>query len=82
MVRIGTLPTRLLALDYGADLVYSEVRPIYRSSLLTYESCGGYCTACEWGVEVLTEKWAFVKIDIYIQKGLVERKSSTPQLLF
>lgn len=25
MVRIGTLPTRLLALDYGADLVYSEV---------------------------------------------------------
>ena len=47
MVRIGTLPTRLLALDYGADLVYSEVRPIYRSSLLTYESCGGYCTACE-----------------------------------
>lgn len=25
MVRIGTLPTRLLALDYGADIVYSEV---------------------------------------------------------
>ena len=24
MVRIGTLPARLLALDYGADLVYSE----------------------------------------------------------
>lgn len=24
MVRIGTLPTRLLALDYGADLVYGE----------------------------------------------------------
>ena len=24
MVRIGTLPTRLLAIDYGADLVYSE----------------------------------------------------------
>ncbi|KAG1650851.1 tRNA-dihydrouridine(20) synthase [NAD(P)+]-like [Nymphon striatum] len=24
MVRIGTLPTRLLALDYGADLVYTE----------------------------------------------------------
>ncbi|PIK43569.1 putative tRNA-dihydrouridine(20) synthase [Apostichopus japonicus] len=24
MVRIGTLPTRLLALDYGADIVYSE----------------------------------------------------------
>ena len=26
MVRINSLPTRLLALDYGADLVYSEVR--------------------------------------------------------
>lgn len=25
MVRIGTLPTRLLALKYGADIVYSEV---------------------------------------------------------
>lgn len=24
MVRIGTLPMRLLALDYGADLVYCE----------------------------------------------------------
>src|SRR5688500_12070818 len=24
MVRIGTLPSRILALDYGADLVYSE----------------------------------------------------------
>lgn len=24
MVRIGTLPMRLLALSYGADLVYSE----------------------------------------------------------
>lgn len=25
MVRIGTLPTRLLALRYGADIVYAEV---------------------------------------------------------
>jgi len=24
MVKIGTLPTRILALRYGADLVYSE----------------------------------------------------------
>jgi len=24
MVRVGTLPMRLLALEYGADLVYSE----------------------------------------------------------
>ena len=24
MVKIGTLPTRLLAIDYGADLVYTE----------------------------------------------------------
>ena len=29
MVRIGTLPTRLLALRYGADLVYSEVWKLY-----------------------------------------------------
>lgn len=26
MVRIGTLPTRLLALKYGADIVYAEVK--------------------------------------------------------
>lgn len=26
MVRIGTMPTRLLALKYGADIVYAEVR--------------------------------------------------------
>lgn len=26
MVRVGTLPMRLLALKYGADIVYSEVR--------------------------------------------------------
>ena len=26
MVRVGTLPTRLLALKYGADIVYAEVR--------------------------------------------------------
>lgn len=24
MVRVGTLPMRLLAIDYGADIVYSE----------------------------------------------------------
>lgn len=24
MVRVGTLPMRLLAVDYGADLVYTE----------------------------------------------------------
>lgn len=24
MVRVGTLPMRLLALEYGADLVYTE----------------------------------------------------------
>lgn len=26
MVKAGTLPLRLLALEYGADLVYTEVR--------------------------------------------------------
>ena len=26
MVRVSTLPMRLLSLDYGADLVYCEVR--------------------------------------------------------
>lgn len=29
MVRIGTLPTRLLALKYGADIVYAEVRRVH-----------------------------------------------------
>lgn len=35
MVRVGTLPTRLLCLDYGADLVYTEETIDYR--LLTCE---------------------------------------------
>lgn len=29
MVRVGTLPMRLLALDYGADIVYTEVSAYY-----------------------------------------------------
>lgn len=29
MVRIGQMPTRLLALKYGADIVYSEVSILY-----------------------------------------------------
>lgn len=38
MVRIGTLPTRLLALKYGADIVYSEVNYIslYNECLSLY----------------------------------------------
>lgn len=32
MVRIGTLPTRLLALRYGADIVYAEVGRIPNNS--------------------------------------------------
>ena len=32
MVRVGTLPARLLSLRYGADLVYSEVRSISNDS--------------------------------------------------
>lgn len=33
MVRIGTLPTRMLALQYGADIVYCEVS---ENTLLKY----------------------------------------------
>jgi len=33
MVRVGTLPLRLLALDYGADIVYCEVVLTYINSL-------------------------------------------------
>lgn len=34
MVRVGTLPMRLLALDYGADIVYCEVRAGWLGTLL------------------------------------------------
>lgn len=34
MVRVGTLPMRLLALDYGADIVYCEVRYSWFSGCL------------------------------------------------
>ena len=40
MVRIGTLPMRLLALRYGADLVYCEVGGAERVQ---------YCTKCSIG---------------------------------
>lgn len=33
MVRIGTLPMRLLALQYGADIVYGEVSLLFTSVL-------------------------------------------------
>jgi len=33
MVRIGSLPLRLLALDYGADIVYCEVSYIIQRKL-------------------------------------------------
>lgn len=36
MVRVGTLPMRLLALDYGADVVYCEVRGNIKGGDETY----------------------------------------------
>ena len=33
MVRIGTLPMRLLALQHGADIVYGEVRMRSKSQI-------------------------------------------------
>ena len=41
MVRVGTLPMRLLALDYGADIVYCEVRwlPKHRQKKTRRELC-------------------------------------------
>lgn len=45
MVRVGTLPMRLLALDYGADIVYCEVRfksVLYK--LLMIKSIGAFET--------------------------------------
>lgn len=36
MVRIGRLPMRLLALQYGADLVYCEVRHMLNHKALLY----------------------------------------------
>ena len=41
MVRIGSLPTRLLALKYGADLVYCEVNYSHYRSHVLKESFGG-----------------------------------------
>lgn len=43
MVRVGTLPMRLLALDYGADVVYCEVRmeaPEVTDGLCSGKPCG------------------------------------------
>ena len=34
MVRVGTQPMRLLALKYGADIVYAEVRNYFSKKML------------------------------------------------
>ena len=36
MVRVGTLPMRLLALDYGADIVYTEVSQYFCQFFLRF----------------------------------------------
>jgi len=56
MVRIGTLPSRLLALRYGADLVYSEVRVIIAS----VEYCIIiYMSRCKWVLMHTVHKCTF-----------------------
>ena len=37
MVRVGTLPMRLLALQYGADIVYAEVSVLYKCFSAVYK---------------------------------------------
>ena len=34
MVRIGTLPMRLLSLEYGSDLVYTEVQVLMKYAIM------------------------------------------------
>lgn len=43
MVRVGTLPMRLLALDYGADVVYCEVRACVSGPARKAKQCRGCC---------------------------------------
>lgn len=47
MVRVGTLPMRLLALDYGADIVYCEVRGSWFSWRAFYQ-CSLLLCGWEW----------------------------------
>lgn len=68
MVRVGTLPMRLLALDYGADIVYCEVRGYWFSQRDLLQTLfphlwvevvrsGEYGGLAEWALtsQVLTE---------------------------
>ena len=62
MVRIGTLPARLLALDYGADIVYCEVRTnqqqLFRSPSIDYtevERCKTNMKKLGYTVDVLLQ---------------------------
>uniref|UniRef100_A0A8C0JGF0 Uncharacterized protein n=1 Tax=Chelonoidis abingdonii TaxID=106734 RepID=A0A8C0JGF0_CHEAB len=44
MVRVGTLPMRLLALDFGADIVYCETScPVHRWGTETQMTCPTPC---------------------------------------
>lgn len=66
MVRVGTLPMRLLALDYGADIVYCEVRRYsWFSGSLKGEGTAfifGYGSIWEWGRQNGTSTHGLPKI--------------------
>ena len=73
MVRIGTLPTRLLALDYGGDILYCEVGVTF--SIYMYYSCDSHvipmCYPCtthgaDWYVN-LQDYWHWImELILYI----------------
>ena len=48
MVRIGRLPMRLLALQYGADLVYCEVRQYDHREWTSLLYCVWYSTHTDY----------------------------------
>ena len=59
MVRIGTLPMRLLALRYGADIVYSEVSISSKSAALSAILCTSlYCDSMVQCIHLSLGAWS------------------------
>lgn len=67
MVRVGTLPMRLLALRYGADIVYSE-EIIDFKFLRSYRHVNGECCFLNMKI-ILSKQMSFVWFD---QRYLVQ----------
>lgn len=77
MVRVGTLPTRLLALKYGADIVYSE-EIIDFKFLRSYRHVNGKCAYLIFKLKLFLNRIIFSFIKRYLVRLILLIKWMDP----